>query len=85
VLLWLLGVFPDQVVEAGDATSYAAGAREAAVHALAGRHPNVVSLLDAFEHRSSKGRHAAMVLEQCGSSLDFVSRDPWRLWGPMAQ
>lgn len=37
-----------QLVEAGDAASYAAGTREAALHAMAGRHPNIVPLLDAL-------------------------------------
>ena len=62
-----------QLVEAGDAASYAAGTREAALHAMAGRHPNVVPLLDAFEHRSPAGRHACLVLERCGSNLLYVS------------
>eukprot|EP00775_Hariotina_reticulata_P007713 gene7713-7912_t len=61
-----------KVVEAGDATSYTAGTREAALHAMSGRHSNIVPLLDAFEHRSGSGRHAALVTERCGSSLDFV-------------
>lgn len=68
-----------QLVEAGDAASYAAGTREAALHAMAGRHPNIVPLLDAFEHRSPAGRHACMVLERCGSNLLYVSLT----WAPV--
>jgi len=60
-------------MEAGDGTSYIAGMREAALHATAGRCPNIVSLLDAFEHRSSSGRHPVMVLERCGANLLVVS------------
>lgn len=62
-----------QCMEAGDGTSYTAGMREAALHATAGRCPNIVSLLDAFEHRSSSGRHPVMVLERCGANLLVVS------------
>jgi hypothetical protein len=40
---------------------------------MAGRHPHIVPLLDAFEHRSAAGRHAAMVLQRQGSPLDYVS------------
>lgn len=60
-------------MEAGDGTSYIAGMREAALHATAGRCPNIVSLLDAFEHRSSSGRHPVMVLERCGANLLVVT------------
>jgi hypothetical protein len=52
-----------QVTNATDAVSYTAGTREAALHALAGRHPHIVPLLDAFEHRTAAGRHACMVME----------------------
>jgi hypothetical protein len=62
-----------QVTNATDAASYTAGTREAALHALAGRHVSVVPLLDAFEHRTAAGRHACMVLERQGSPLDYVS------------
>ncbi|WIA21033.1 hypothetical protein OEZ85_005361 [Tetradesmus obliquus] len=58
--------------DAADAVSYTAGTREAALHAMAGRHPNIVPLLDAFEHRSAAGRHACMVLQREGSALDYV-------------
>jgi hypothetical protein len=60
-------------MEPGDAVSYTAGTREASLHALAGRHANIVPLLDAFEHRTAAGRHACMVLERQGSPLDYVS------------
>lgn len=62
-----------QCVEGGDAVSYLAGTREASLHAQACRHPNILQLLDAFEHRSSNGRHACMVLEKAGSNLYIVS------------
>jgi hypothetical protein len=62
-----------QCLEAGDTSSYAAGMREAALHAAAGRCPNIVALTDAFEHRSSSGRHPVMVLEPCGTNLLHVS------------
>jgi hypothetical protein len=62
-----------QVMEPGDAVSYTAGSREAALHALAGRCAHIVPLLDAFEHRTAAGRHACMVLERQGSPLDYVS------------
>jgi hypothetical protein len=68
-----LCTYPLQVMEPGDAVSYTAGTREASLHALAGRHPNIVPLLDAFEHRTAAGRHACMVLERQGSPLDYVS------------
>lgn len=61
-------------MEAGDNTSYTSGMREAALHATAGRCPNIVAMLDAFEHRSSSGRHPVMVLEPCGASLLNVRR-----------
>eukprot|EP00878_Enallax_costatus_P023824 GHUV01025376.1.p1 GENE.GHUV01025376.1~~GHUV01025376.1.p1 ORF type:complete len:537 (+),score=110.24 GHUV01025376.1:176-1786(+) len=61
-------------VEGGDATSYLAGSREAALHAQAGRHHNILQLLDAFEHRSKAGRHACMVLEKAGSNLYIVNQ-----------
>lgn len=59
-----------QCVEAGDTGSYLAGTREAALHAAAGRHPNLVPLLDAFEHRSRAGRHAVLVTEPAGQGPD---------------
>lgn len=61
-------LFP-QCLEAGDSLSYSAGMREAALHAAAGRCPNIVGLTDAFEHRSSSGRHPVMVMEPCGTNL----------------
>jgi hypothetical protein len=63
-----------QCVEAGDAGSFASGTREAALHAAAGRHANIVSLLDAFEHRSKGGRHAVLVTEAAGTNLQLVRR-----------
>jgi hypothetical protein len=67
-----------QCFEAGDAATYAAGVREAAVWAAAGRHPNLRALLDAFEHRSAAGRHAVLVAQALdGTPLAEVSR--WRL------
>ncbi|GBF95545.1 hypothetical protein Rsub_08526 [Raphidocelis subcapitata] len=58
-----------KLLEAGDPPTFAAGSREAAAHARAGRHPNVARLLGSFEHRTNAGRHACMVLEPLGSSL----------------
>eukprot|EP00879_Flechtneria_rotunda_P026981 GHRR01028835.1.p1 GENE.GHRR01028835.1~~GHRR01028835.1.p1 ORF type:complete len:298 (+),score=84.15 GHRR01028835.1:283-1176(+) len=66
-----------KLVEAGDQNSYLCGVREAALHALAGRHRHILSLLDAFEHRSRRGRHAAMVLEKAGTNMEVVRADPW--------
>ncbi|KAF6255788.1 hypothetical protein COO60DRAFT_1461993 [Scenedesmus sp. NREL 46B-D3] len=67
-----------KLMEPGDSVSYTAGTREAALHAMAGRHANIVPLLDAFEHRTAAGRHACMVLERQGSPLDYVRFAIWR-------
>jgi hypothetical protein len=66
-------ICPPQVTSTADASSYTAGSREAALHALAGRCAHIVPLLDAFEHRTAAGRHACMVLERQGSPLEYVS------------
>jgi hypothetical protein len=52
---------PPQLMESGDYPSFSAGAREAAAHASAGRHPNIAALLGTFEHRTKHGRHACLV------------------------
>eukprot|EP00775_Hariotina_reticulata_P007712 gene7712-7911_t len=49
--------------------TYTLGTREAAVQAMAPAHPNILALLDAFDHRASSGRHAFLVTEQHGPSL----------------
>ena len=63
-----------QCLEAGDADSFSVGMREAALHAALGTCSNLSLMLDAFEHRSSSGRHPVMVFEQPGDTLETVSR-----------
>jgi hypothetical protein len=62
-----------QCLEAGDADSYIVGMREAILHAALGNCSNLSHMLDAFEHRSSSGRHPVMVFEQAGDALTTVS------------
>jgi hypothetical protein len=47
--------------------------REAALHAALGTCNNLSRMVDAFEHRSSSGRHPVMVFEQSGDTLETVS------------
>ncbi|KAI8472847.1 MAG: kinase-like domain-containing protein [Monoraphidium minutum] len=61
-----------KLFESGDFPTFSAGLREAAAHAAAaaGRHPGIAALLATFEHRSPGGRHACLVVEPLGSSLE---------------
>lgn len=60
------------MVESGDYPSYSAASREVAMLKQCGDHPNIVKLLNAFEHRTAAGRHVGMVFEAAGDNLSSV-------------
>jgi hypothetical protein len=53
--------------------TYTLGTREAALQAMAQSHPNILALLDAFDHRTSSARHAFLVTAQHGPNVGAVS------------